>query len=124
MSRPPKITKEWADEVAERLPDMYRNGESLAEVCCELDICKESYYKACDISPKFSYSDKRGKQLSEGWWAKLGRAGAAGKVQIQATTWMFNMKNRFNWADKIDQSNTHSITTPPDMTIKIIKAND
>lgn len=107
MGRPPKITKEWADETAKSLTDMYKNGESLAEVCAELDICKESYYKACDISKQFSDSDRRGKQLSEAWWTKLGRAGAAGKVQIQPTVWSFNMKNRFKWADRAE--NVHEV---------------
>lgn len=105
MSRPPKITKEWADEKALTLAKMYQNGESLAEVCAELDICKESYYKACEISKAFSDSDKKGKILSEAWWTKLGRAGSAGKVNIQPATWCFNMKNRFGWRDK--QEITH-----------------
>ena len=109
MSRPPEITKEWADGIAPSLADMYKNGESLAEVCAELGICKNSYYKACKISEEFMNSDTRGKQLSEAWWSKLGRAGAAGKVSIQPTVWQFNMKNRFDWRDKVDSTNDHTV---------------
>ena len=29
-------------------------------------------------------------------------AGAAGKVAVNPATWIFNMKNRFNWRDKPD----------------------
>lgn len=109
MARPETITKEWADEKAKTLPDMYANGESLAEVCVELGICKESYYKACDISEEFSYADKKGKEFSEAWWTKLGRAGAAGKVQIQPATWVFNMKNRFKWTDRVEQTGSMEV---------------
>jgi len=98
--RPPKITKAWADKQSKVLAAMFKNGESVAEVCAELEICKTSFYKSCDLSTSFMDSYKKGLDLSEAWWMKLGRAGAAGKVDIQPTTWIFNMKNRHNWVDK------------------------
>lgn len=110
MGRPPKITVEWADKQAETLAVMFKNGESLAEVCVELDICKDSFYKAAEISADFSDSYKRGREYSEAWWTKLGRAGAAGKVDIQPTTWIFNMKNRHGWKDKTESTVTIDAT--------------
>lgn len=100
MGRPPKITKTWGDKQSKQLAGMFMNGESVAEVCAELGICKTSFYKACDLSEDLMDSYKKGLDLSEAWWMKLGRAGAAGKVDIQPTTWIFNMKNRHNWVDK------------------------
>lgn len=35
------------------------------------------------------------------FWEKIGLAGATGKVEgFNAASWIFNMKNRFNWTDK------------------------
>lgn len=100
--RPPEITKEWADEQAETLADMFAGGESVPEVAAKLNICKTSFYKATKISTEFMNSYKRGLSLSEAWWSRLGRVGAAGKIDIQPTTWIFNMKNRFGWKDRIE----------------------
>lgn len=37
------------------------------------------------------------------FWEKLGVAGAAGKIKnFNAASWIFNMKNRHGWRDKID----------------------
>lgn len=107
---PEKITKKWADGVAKDLPEMFKNGESHAEVCATLRISKNSFYKACDISPDFKEAYEMGTLLSEAWWQKLGRAGSAGQVKIQPITWKFNMQNRFGWAEKMDQTQNVSAT--------------
>jgi len=96
--RPTKYKKEYA----EKLPDMFKNGESVAEVCAELGIWKDTFYNWVNKYPKFSDAYKKGQELSEAWWTKLGRVGSAGKVSIQPATWIFNMKNRFKWTDKQD----------------------
>ena len=120
--RPLKITKTYGNKLSIGLADLFKNGESVAEVCLELDICKESFYKLCKMSPKFSNAYKKGLGYSEAWWTKLGRAGAAGKVAIQPATWCFNMKNRFNWTDKgrttvtIENNNSNTEQDAKDLT--------
>lgn len=105
-----KITKEWAKETAKKLPNMFKNGESMTEVCANLKISKNSFYKACDISDEFSEAYEMGMLLSEAWWLKLGRAGSAGQVKIQPLTWKFNMQNRLGWSEKVDQNQNVSAT--------------
>jgi len=100
--RPPKITNAWCKKTAKVLPAMFDQGQSIAEVCAKLEIWRGGFTKACSMSEEFSIAYKKGLELSEAWWAKLGRAGAAGKHPIQAATWIFNMKNRFGWKDKIE----------------------
>lgn len=102
--RPETYTRELGDSLSESLPDMFIDGQSVAEVCAELKMCKDSFYKLCEVSDKFSDAYKKGQGLSEAWWTKLGREGSTGKAEIQPTTWIFNMKNRFAWADKQDQT--------------------
>lgn len=53
-----------------------------------------------DDEPEFETVIHRGRSLSEAWWSKLGREGSNCKSQINPATWIFNMKNRFNWTDK------------------------
>lgn len=106
MGQPPKITENWAFIESLVLAERFRGGESVAEVCLELDICRDSFYKAVRISSEFKAAYELGKHYSEAWWTKLGRAGAAGKVKIQPATWVFNMKNRFDWKDKTESEIT------------------
>ena len=98
--RPKQYMKQYADMLAKDLPDMFENGESVAEVCVALNCCKDTFYKMCDISLHFSDSYKKGRDKSEAWWNALGRKGSAGESTIQPATWIFNMKNRFDWSDK------------------------
>jgi len=94
--RPTKYRKEYA----EKLPDMFKNGESVAEVCAKLGIWKQAFYEWVEKHEEFSNAYKKGMELSEAWWTKLGRVGSAGKANIQPATWIFNMKNRFKWTDR------------------------
>lgn len=102
VGRPPKFTKEYADELAETVPMMFKNGESVAEVCAMLGMSKDSFYQMVEISPLFSDSYARGKDLAEAWWSKLGRAGASGKVKINSAVYNFSMKNKFKWVDRVE----------------------
>lgn len=107
--RPTKYTP----ALAKRLPDMFANGESVAEVCVELDIHKDTFYEWIKKYPAFSDAYKKGLQRSEAWWSKLGRAGSMGQVKIQPATWIFNMKNRFNWTDRIETEHSGEIGGGP-----------
>ena len=85
------------------LPAMFASGESISEVCAELGITRETFGQRKSLHLDFSDAVKRGLELSEAWWTKLGRRGATGKAKIQPATWIFNMKNRFGWTDRVEQ---------------------
>jgi predicted RNase H-like HicB family nuclease len=98
MGRPAKYTKKLCKE----LPEMFANGESVAEVCQQIGIARRTFYNWLEdeTKPEFKEAYEDGQALSEAFWMRLGRLGAAGKVDINAATWIFNMKNRFGWKDK------------------------
>lgn len=94
--------------LAKQLPEMFANGEDVAEVATKLGISRQTFYEWLEKFPEFAAAYALGKQYSEAWWTKLGRAGAAGKVKIQPTVWIFNMKNKFNWTDKVETDHKSS----------------
>ena len=101
---------EYDVSFCQKLPDMFKNGESVAEVCAKLGIWKDTFYNWVKEYPDFSDAYKKGLELSEAWWVELGRKGSEGKKRIQPATWIFNMKNRFKWTDRIDASITGDMT--------------
>lgn len=106
----PKTHSKYKKEFAEELPQMFANGESVAEVCIQLGVTRRAFYDWVEKYPDFADAYQDGKMHAEAWWSKLGRAGAAGKVDIQPTVWIFNMKNKFGWVDRIEQKTDHSST--------------
>jgi len=50
---------------------------------------------------EFAKAKKEGFSRGLEFWEKLGRNAAAGKVpNFNATVWIFNMKNRYQWRDR------------------------
>ncbi len=103
--RPTKYSK----ELCKRLPGLFDGGQSVAEVCVELDISKDTFYKWVKRYPRFADAYQKGLQRSEAWWSRLGRVGSAGEVKIQPATWIFNMKNRFGWKDRVEQEHSGEV---------------
>jgi transposase len=111
--RPAKYRASMADEML----DMFREGQSVVEVCAALGISRVTFYQWLKDHHTFSAAYDRGLELSQAWWEKLGREGAAGKADINPATWIFNMKNRFRWTDRQDvnvlENMNVSIGLPP-----------
>lgn len=101
MSRPSKYKEEYNQKVI----DLMKEGCSIAEICLELDICRQTFYNWCDENKEFLDTKKKGKDFSEGWWMKQGRKNLENK-DFSYTGWYMNMKNRFGWADKTQNDHT------------------
>jgi hypothetical protein len=70
--------------------------------------------------PEFSEAVKEGRQLSEAWWAAAGRRGIFLGKDFNASTYIFNMKNRFlNWKDKQEMKLSGDEEAPVEFTVKI-----
>ena len=91
-----KYKKEYAD----KLPDMFRQGESIAEIAASFNICRATFYNWVDNHIEFKEAYALGKIYSEAWWEKAGRGGAVGKIDINPSVWIANMRNKFNWDRK------------------------
>ena len=61
----------------------------------------ETWTRLINEEPMFSETVKICRANCQIWWEKLGRDMSAGG-DGNATPWIFNMKNRFNWRDRQD----------------------
>jgi transposase len=90
------------------LIDCGRQGMGVVEMAAQIGINRDTFNEWRKSNKEFSDTVKQALALSQAWWEKLGRDGAMGEKQINATTWIFNMKNRFrdDWRDKqeVEQS--------------------
>lgn len=87
--------------MGQELIDFMAQGYSKEATAAHLGISKDTLYAWNNKHPEFSDAIKEGEQQSRLWWEKIGMGGMVGKVPgFNASTWIFNMKNRHGWTDK------------------------
>ena len=98
------LPKDWQKQVL----DLYEIGGSDVEIKAMIYKWRGSFSN--DLwdrwmvdEPIFSETIKAGRAMSHAWWMIQGRSNL--KVPIfSPTLWYMNMKNRFGWVDRIDQT--------------------
>jgi len=89
--------------MCQQVIDFMTQGYSKEATAAHLGIVKDTLYAWVKKYPEFSDAIKEGEIHSALWWEKTGMAGMLGKLPgFNATTWIFNMKNRHGWSDKQD----------------------
>lgn len=96
------------------IKDMMGEGASKTEVAAELGISRETLSQWQNENGEYYIKDfsdaiKRGVQLSGAWWEKKGRVNLDSRT-FNPTLWYMNMRNRFGWADKIEQTDKTDYT--------------
>lgn len=71
--------------------------------------CKDTVYEWFRQHPEFSYAKKIGEALSYGWWESAGMDSLKDSQGFNNTVWVFSMKNRFGWRDKVEQTVTADV---------------
>ena len=98
MGAPTKYREEMCDKVIQG----GKEGKSQAEIALDLNINESTYHDWKKNNPDFSKAVKESLRYSQGWWEKNGRLATFGGVDgFNATSYGFNMKNRFkeDWSD-------------------------
>lgn len=63
---------------------------------------KETIYAWARENKAFLDAKKVGEAYARIWWERMAKAGMAGKIKgFNATVWIFSMKNRFGWRDRV-----------------------
>ena len=105
--RPTKYKPEFCDLVIK----VGEEGGTLAAMAEACDVDRSTINDWIDVHPEFSRAIKRGLQKAQVLWEKQGMLATFGGVDgFNATSYIFNMKNRFkeDWRDKVEQDHTSS----------------
>ena len=88
-------------EYCEQLIQYMSGGLSFEAFAGHLGVAVSTIWQWEQEHEKFAEAKKVGYALGLEFWEKLGRNAAAGKVpNFNATVWIFNMKNRYQWRDR------------------------
>ena len=105
--RPTSYDPRFCDLVIE----LGKEGASKAEMAAECGVSRPTFDAWCEAHEEFLYSVKEAFSFSQAWWEKKGRVATFGGVDgFNATSFIFNMKNRFpnDWREKTEQAVTHT----------------
>lgn len=68
-------------------------------------VAKDTLYEWVKRHPEFADAKKKAEIESLHFWEQIGIDGAKGVYKnFNAASWIFNMKNRFKWTDRTEQS--------------------
>ena len=70
-----------------------------------MKITIREYYKQIDESAVFAKLVEYGRTLSLAWWESQARLNINNK-QFNTPLWVFTMKNKYGWADKVETNST------------------
>lgn len=119
----PGQPSKYREEFCEQLIQEMAQGLSFEACAGIFRVSKETIYEWTRVHPEFAEAKKEGVARNHVFWEKLGLAGAAGKLKnFNAPTWIFNMKNRHGWRDKIEHSGEID-TKITSVTVKIVDGN-
>ncbi len=98
--RPSDYKPEYCDQLVQHMAQ----GLSFEAFAGVIGCVKGTLYNWAEQHDEFLYAKKRGIEACRLFWEKAGIDGLMNKdgVSMNATVWIFNMKNRFKeeWADK------------------------
>lgn len=88
-----------------------RQGMGKLEMCAEIGCHYTTFEDWQEKHSEFSEAVKEGLRQSQAWWERKGREATFNSKDFNATSYIFNMKNRFkeDWRDKHEVENTHDV---------------
>lgn len=93
-----KMFEEWASHLAKGY-----SKESFT--MCDPQTFKKYKEKYPNIYKKFENKINEAERVGRLFWEKTGMAGTLGKIKyFNCAAWIFNMKNRYGWKDRIDHT--------------------
>jgi hypothetical protein len=101
VGRPRTTVDDLPEDWQQIMIDCGQEGGSAVEARCLLGIAQSAWETLLKDSEDFRLTENKRRALCEVWWERQGRKMATGG-DGNATVWIFNMKNRFNWRDKTD----------------------
>jgi hypothetical protein len=118
--RPRKEFKqEWCNKLVKHMEQGY-SFESFGGV---ISCAKDTLYTLLERHPEFSDAKKLGESKSRLFWERAGIEGMNGMIKgFVSGTWIFNMKNRFGWADKQEVTGKDGEPIITAVTVNVVKS--
>jgi hypothetical protein len=87
-----------------------KDGKTLAEMAVEIGVDRDTVKEWRKEKPEFSAAIKRGLEHAQAWWERKGRFATFESSGFNATSYIFQMKNRFkeDWRDRVETDHTSS----------------
>jgi len=101
----------YRPEFADRLPDLMREGQSLAEVASQFEVSVATLHRWLSQFPEFREAYELAQTHSVAWWTKFARKAAEGAEACVPAVLNFNLKNRIGWKDKVEHD---VVALPPE----------
>lgn len=90
MARPSVYKPEFCELVIK----LGREGKSVVQMACAIDVVRSTMYEWCKGHPEFSDALTRAKQLSQDWWETQAQCGLTAD-KFNAQLWSRSMAARF-----------------------------
>lgn len=90
MARPTAYLPEYCERVIE----LGKQGKSVVQMACALEVHKDTLYEWAKVHPEFSDAFTRAKQHAQCWWEDKGQAGLEASG-FNASLWSRSMAARF-----------------------------
>jgi len=111
MTGRPSLYKE---EYCELLIEHMTKGLSFESFAAITNTCVDTIYEWAKVHPQFSEAKRMAKPKCQLFWEqigidglyntkvvqKMGKSSTTTTKALNASVWIFNMKNRFDWTDK------------------------
>lgn len=107
VGRPRTTVDDLPHDWKQIVMDCGQEGGSEVEMRALLGVGDSAWYTLKEDSEEFRQTIKYAKELCAVWWERQGRRMTTG-ADGNASVWIFNMKNRFGWRDRIEQDNVSS----------------
>jgi len=129
VSRPEGRPTDYKPEYCSQLVEHMAKGLSFECFAGTIGVVKKTLYNWCDQFPQFLHAKEIGTAKSMIFWEQIGidhivsRSESFGQgmgsesKSLNSSAWIFNMKNRFNWRDKIDHTH-EDVPISPDTLLK------
>lgn len=110
FGRPTKYRPEYC----QGLIDHMSKGLSYETYSATIGTCRETLYAWEKAYPDFLNAKKKAFEECNIFWERMGMHGVMGKIEgFNATMWIFNMKNRFKWTDRIESNVSANVNVTP-----------
>lgn len=101
----------YREEYCDQLLEHMRLGKSFESFAATIGCARVTLYNWLKDHPTFLYAKQRGHELALSVWEDIGQKHilnitqhGVGSKSLNSTAWIFIMKNRFGYKDKIEHS--------------------